>query len=92
MVSASIVFSTFSELNTRPLLVRMYPRRCVDIERRQGALDIDDAEPVTLALLDGEGDEEAAAVAVEIGGRRDDADIGISVLHVELPAPTRDRD
>ena len=35
-------------------------------------------------FVDGEGDEEAAAVTVEIGGCRDDPRVGIAVLHVEL--------
>ena len=56
----------------------------VDIERGQRALDVDGAETVALALVDGEGDEEAAPVAVEIGGRRENAGIGIAVLQIEL--------
>src|SRR4029078_580819 len=57
----------------------------VDIDRRQSAFDIDGAEAIAFTLLDGEGNEEAPSVAVEIGGRRHDTGIGIAVLHVELP-------
>ena len=55
------------------------------VERRQRALDIDCAEAITLPLIDGEGNEEAATAGIEIGGGRDDADVGVAVLHVELP-------
>src|SRR6185437_10313866 len=52
----------------------------VDVERRQRALDVDGAEPVARAFVDGESNEEAAAVTVEIRGGRQDTHIGIAAL------------
>src|SRR5262249_5394191 len=40
----------------------------VDIDRGQRRLHVDHAEFVLLALINGEGDEETAAVTVEVGG------------------------
>src|SRR4029079_12718448 len=57
----------------------------IDIERGQVGLDVDRAEAVALPLLDGESNEEATTVAIEVGGGRNDACVGITVLHVELP-------
>ena len=84
MVNASSVFSTFSDVVDAPRPGQDRSPQGVDIERGKRALHVDGAEAVALALADGEGDEEAAPVAVEIGGRRDDAGIGIAVLKIEL--------
>src|SRR5690606_29481551 len=48
-------------------------------------LDVDAAEPVLLALLHREGDEEPLSVAIEVGDRGDHAGIGIAALQIELP-------
>ena len=50
-----------------------------------GDFDVDIAESIFFALVDGEGDEEAAAIPVEVGRRRNNAGIGIAVLQVKLP-------
>ena len=41
------------------------------------------AELVAVALLDGEGDEEALAVGREFGHRREDAEVGIAFRQIE---------
>jgi hypothetical protein len=59
------------------------PKR-LDAQRRKRGLDVDITELVLLAFVHGEGDEEAAPVAVEIGGSGNDLHVGIAVLQIEL--------
>ena len=54
----------------------------VDVFQRVGQVDL--AEMVARAFLDGEGDEEARAIGRQLGDRRDDAEIGIALRQIEF--------
>src|SRR5439155_12970330 len=45
-------------------------------------LDVDRAEIVAVALIDGESQDEAVAARIELGDRRDDAHVRIAVLEI----------
>ena len=47
------------------------------------ASDVDGGDPIALALFEGEGDDEAAAVRHELGDGRNDAEVDIAVGEVE---------
>src|SRR5262249_4546514 len=55
----------------------------VGVNYRNARLQVDDAEPVAVAFLDREGDDEAAAARVVFAHRRYYAHIGEAVLEVE---------
>ena len=45
-------------------------------------IDEDLAEPVALALVEGEGDEEVVPLAIEIGDRGYDLEVGVAAIEV----------
>ena len=64
-----------------------------DIQRRQRAFDIDEAKSVTRTLVDLKSDHKAALVAIKeatparfyVSIRREDLDVRIAILEIELP-------
>src|SRR5580704_14927802 len=56
----------------------------VDIESLEARGDLDLAELVSFALVDGEGDEKSLPVGRQLGDRRHDAEIGVALREVEL--------
>src|SRR5262249_28642815 len=54
------------------------------VERGQGGFDVDVAKSILRTFVDRVSDEKAAAIAIEVGGGRQNPDIGIAVLEIEL--------
>src|SRR5262249_4126177 len=68
----------------RPRGGKQLPAQVAGIDPGEHRFHLDGAELEELALVDDEGDVETRAVAIELGARGDDANVGVAALQVEL--------